>query len=73
MVIFYKMPKTSAAKYPKREIIKLKYKMFMNLRKVRPVALIPACFSKIELLYYLYIYISTDILSSSINLLGEIW
>lgn len=73
MVIFYKMPKTSVAKYPKREIIKLKYKMFMSLRKVRPVALIPACFSKIELLYYLYIHISTDILSSSINLLGEIW
>lgn len=55
MVIFYKMPKTSVAKYLKREIVKLKYKMLMSLRKVRPVVLRPACFSKIELLYYLYI------------------
>lgn len=58
MVIFYKMPKTSVGKYLKREIVKLKYKMLMSLRKVKPVVLRPACFSKIErtLLYYFYIY-----------------
>lgn len=61
MVIFYKMPKTTIAKYLKREMVKIKYKMLMSLRKVRPVVL--------RLAYK----ISTDILSSSINLLGEIW
>lgn len=37
MVIFYKMPKTTIAKYLKRDIVKIKYKMLMSSRKARPV------------------------------------
>lgn len=39
MVIFYEMPKMTIAKYLKREIVKIKYKMLMSLRKARPVVL----------------------------------